>query len=137
MLHATKIAELKLWEFFVLDIPHEIAKFQQGMLKLKPAPVQFIERHPRELVAHIPPELGARFKRSVPVELALAYLTPHLHKPADEITREWKTALEILNLIFYEEYDRELIIILANIKQRAAYCRLDEGGPRLGTISAE
>jgi glycogen debranching enzyme len=57
-----------------------------------------------------------------------------LHDP-QALAEAWREIVSVINVPLYEEYDDDFKVILANIKNRVTYTRLDANGPKLGEIS--
>lgn len=158
------IAEIRLWEYYVLDVegdadaaveawmagkthvpqnPTEflakIESLKKGVLEDK---IQFIQDY--GLVGR--DRLGERFRRRVDPALAASLLSFTLGRYEGEGSdRPEKAAaraqivelLDALNLPFYKEYDTDVDEILEQVFNRIKYMRLDDHGPKLGPINAE
>lgn len=53
------------------------------------------------------------------------------------LAEAWGKIVAVINVPLYEEYDEDFRTILANIKNRMNYTRLDANGPKLGEISEQ
>jgi len=53
----------------------------------------------------------------------------------DDIFRHYEAILHEINLPFYKTYDKDVGVILSNLRNRLKYLRLDAHGPKLGEIT--
>ncbi len=91
-------------------------------------------------------QMGGRFARRTNPKVGAALLTAihgrydsEKHGAPDRgitLSTMSKT-LDELNLQFYREYDADVAMILQQVKDRVRYLRVDENGPRQGTVTAK
>lgn len=90
-------------------------------------------------------ELACRFHRKVDSLKAAALLTlvhgrfdPNNGKCDQNVAQgTMKRVLDVVNVSFYQEYDSDIVTILKQISDRVRYLRLDDHGPKLGSIGPE
>ncbi|KAF9354066.1 hypothetical protein BGX26_008122 [Mortierella sp. AD094] len=157
-LRKTVFNEIKLWEFYVVDVILSLQEFKteleararydrnlfdhaslkQMSLKergdtLKEAALDGVGTH------------GNRHHKKIKTSVALSFISAlldvDLSKPegysAEAVCEEYKTVLHEVNLDFYKAYDKDVDTIVTNVENRVKYMRLDEHGPKLGPISEE
>ncbi|QUC19366.1 uncharacterized protein UV8b_03607 [Ustilaginoidea virens] len=158
------IAEIRLWEYYVLDVerdadaaveawvlgktsaPQNSPEFQSVAEKLQLSglseKVAFIRSHGLMGLDR----LGERFKKRVDPTIAAALLSLCLGKYEGESSKsadraaaraEMVRILDAVNVPFYEEYDGDVKEILEQLYNRIKYVRLDDGGPKLGPINQQ
>ncbi|KAM3541963.1 hypothetical protein ARSEF1564_005132 [Beauveria bassiana] len=155
------LAELRLWEYYVLAVdanadaivqawvdgktfapPKEAGESfsLQGLEESKLADqVAFIKTFGLNGLDH----LGERFRRTVDPAVGATVLSFALGKyqgdghSASKGAARAKTTkiLDALNVPFYEEYDTDIKEALEQLFNRIKYVRLDEHGPKLGPIN--
>lgn len=147
---ASKIkGELQLWQYYVLDVARE----KSGVLAV---PVQDIPTWTHSDVkgkslselAYIMKSTGkiiglgefkGRYSVHVdPIDAASLVRTafPSLEN-SQSLADVWAKVVDVINSPLYEEWEADTDVALENIKNRVAYTRLDESGPKLGEITAE
>ncbi|KAI0898190.1 glycoside hydrolase family 13 protein [Annulohypoxylon nitens] len=152
------IAEIRLWEYYTLDVERDVeagieswavgqVHIPQGSdssvldkLKVSSVEDQAMYLVKNGLVGN--DRLGERFRRSInPKVLAglIATLFGKYRGEADEaaIRSKLTQILDVVNVPFYGEYDKEIGDILQQLFNRIKYVRLDEHGPKLGPIDQE
>ncbi|TAQ88115.1 hypothetical protein B7494_g3583 [Chlorociboria aeruginascens] len=160
------IAEVRLWEFYVIDIESDAdaiiqawvngnIKFPQGgfggsgvggleTIKYATAPQQAEFLAKKGMLNT--DRLGERYRRRVDPAIGAALLTAIYGRfegdssdGADEgAARSHLTRiLDEVNLPFYMEYDGDIAEILEQIFNRVKYMRIDDHGPKLGPIDPD
>ena len=51
--------------------------------------------------------------------------------------RAWGRVVDVLNVPLYAEWEEDTKVALESVKNRLKYIRLEEGGPKLGEITAK
>ena len=153
------IEPLKLWQYYVVDVSRDVQKavtawsqgkgsipekdIGSGLGGLEDAPGWSLKQKADYLqengfVGAI--GLESRFHRSVDARFAAALLSV-LHGRYEAGTSDKsgaiKTMTSILNQLnepFYKDYDTDVEVIQQQIRDRVRYLRLDDNGPRLGSI---
>lgn len=159
------ISQLKLWEYYVVDVERNamatVEAWKEGKITFPTGGFGSTEIGGLEGVKDWSlkqqaeflrgkglqgaSELGPRFHRKVDPCVGAALLTvTYGQYDSKNRTPDWKASLESLkhvldelNVAFYQEYDKDVVIILQQIFDRVKYLRLDENGPRLGAINSE
>lgn len=146
------INELKLYEYYVLDVAAH-KKALVSALELSSAsddtwdgPEVKGKSH-AELAAILKSHEGAieglggfaeRWGTRVPTKTAVAFVAAAFggHSPA-ALADEWAKVLDVVNVDLYKEYDADGKAQRDNVVSRAKYERMEEGGPKMGEISAK
>ncbi|KAF9582131.1 hypothetical protein BGW38_000606, partial [Lunasporangiospora selenospora] len=157
-LKKTVFAEIRLWEFYVVDVKTSLIQFEKeikartsyvtslfdsALLKkmdLKERAVTLVEAGLQGAES-----FGDRFKKRIDVKVALSYMAAllgvDLSKSStfslENVLAEYKIILDEVNLESYKVYDKDVETILTNVESRVKYIRLDEHGPKLGPITEE
>ncbi|KAK7748463.1 bifunctional 4-alpha-glucanotransferase/amylo-alpha-1,6-glucosidase [Diatrype stigma] len=150
------IAKLRLWEFYALDVDRDvdaaIESWSSGKVSvvdgsvggdldnLKAASIQDQATYLRANGLLGNDRLGERFRRRIDPKVAAALIAVDFGKyrgEADEAAIRSKLAqiFDIVNVPFYEEYDKEINETLQQVFNRIKYVRLDDNGPKLGPIN--
>lgn len=143
------ISDIRLWEYFALDVDQVAdagveawasGNIDQKALNLSTGSVEEQAAFLRSGLAGAD-RMGERFRRKVKPEVGAAYITKMVGKaesPSDQQKADARAklaaGLDIINVAFYEEYDTESAVILDQLFNRIKYCRLDDHGPKMGTI---
>jgi len=154
----TVFSEIKLWEFYVVDVISSLQEFRteveaktpyahdlfdhNGLTKmtLKERAATFAEAGLSGVGTH-----GDRHHKKVTTSTALSFMSALLDidftnpksLSVDDVCEEYKKILNEVNLEFYKAYDKDVETIVKNIESRVKYIRLDEHGPKLGPITDE
>ncbi|EGS18986.1 glycogen debranching enzyme-like protein [Thermochaetoides thermophila DSM 1495] len=155
------ITYIRLWEYYVLDVDRDAdaiveswvvgkATFPEGSLG-SDGPDALRAASPEEQAKWLTKHglkgmdrLGERFRRKIDPKVGAALLSSLFGKY--EVTPEGTSdqvavraamgkILDIVNVQFYEEYDKDVAEILQQLFNRIKYMRLDEHGPKLGPIN--
>lgn len=157
------IAELKLWEYYVIDVERDADAAVQawangnitfpeggfggsgfgGLEAIKNA-------NPAERAEFLSAKgmlnkdrLGERYRRKLDPAIGAALITAIYgrfegddSKSADRgaVRSHLTSILDEVNLPFYREYDKDVAEILEQVFNRVKYVRLDDHGPKLGPI---
>lgn len=158
------IAELKLWQYYVIDVERDVdacveawkkgnVKFPQGGFGGESiGGLESIRDASRKEKAGFLTKagmlnidrLGERYRRRVDPAVGAALITA-LHgrfegedsdgPDGTSVRADFIKILDELNLPLYEEYDKDVAEILDQIFNRTKYLRLDDHGPKLGPIT--
>ncbi|KAI1107572.1 glycoside hydrolase family 13 protein [Jackrogersella minutella] len=149
------VSEIRLWEYYTLDIDRDVdaaieswaagkQHIPQGSPSCEPDKLKVgkVEDQAKYLIQNglVGNDwLGERFRRRIDPEVSaglIATLFGKYRGEADEAAIRSKLVqiLDIVNVPFYEEYDKEITEILQQLFNRIKYVRLDEHGPKLGPI---
>jgi glycogen debranching enzyme len=159
------LRDLKLWEYYVVNVERDAAAIAEawslgniafpvggfgsteigGLEGVKDWSLKRQARFLGEKGLLGASELGPRFHRKVDPCVGAALLTviyghyDSKNKSLDRraLLEKLKHVLDELNVAFYQEYDADVVTILQQIFDRVKYLRLDEHGPKLGTIDSE
>ncbi|KAI0854283.1 glycoside hydrolase family 13 protein [Daldinia vernicosa] len=146
------VSEIRLWEYYALDVdrdadaaieswaagqssaPEETEKSDLTKLEVEDQALYLVKNG---LVGN--DRLGERFRRRIDPKISAGLIVALFGKyrgEADEVTIRTKIAqiLDVVNVPFYAEYDKEIGEILQQLFNRIKYVRLDEHGPKLGPI---
>ena len=148
----SSFSNLKLWEFYVIDVSSFLKEFANIWEKTNIASIK--KRYPFNLSALPVNEkaellekdalqnlgFGQRFSKILDIEISLAFISQLLIDGGSALeaglaTRELESIMNVINLVFYKEYDYDAITIFDQIRSRAHYLRIAEGGPKLGMLS--
>lgn len=157
-LRGTVFSEIKLWEFYVLDVISSLQEFRTNV-EAKTSYTQDLFDHEALKKMTLKEKAdtfagaaltgggthGNRYHKKITTATALSFMSALLGldvtNPKDlsveTICEEYKTILNEVNLEFYKAYDKDVETIIKNIESRIKYIRLDEHGPKLGPITEE
>ncbi|KAG4217862.1 hypothetical protein PC116_g33658, partial [Phytophthora cactorum] len=142
------VSELRLWEYYALDVDRDadaaIESWSGGQsiapeddltkLEIKEQALYLVKNG---LIGN--DRLGERFRRRIDPKISAGLIVALFGKyrgEADEAAIRTKLVqiLDVVNVPFYEEYDKEMGEILQQLFNRIKYVRLDDHGPKLGPI---
>ena len=131
------IPKLQLWTYFVIDID---AVLTECRMKYKPAD-QSKEKFDRTKFLRdecIKEDKSKKFRISVDCMKVVTSFPPNLSDEDLEIElKKLKEDLDSINLVYYQDYDEKIKIIISNLRNRLEYERLAPHGPKLGRITKE
>ncbi|KAI3632832.1 hypothetical protein MIR68_008907 [Amoeboaphelidium protococcarum] len=129
-----KLSELRLWEYYVVDVKSESQRAHNA-IREGSSFVQDGGLKPKSSSSDNLVEVcqGVRFGKKLNLEQVLASGKLSEGSGLEDIVK----FIDQVNIAFYHEYDRDVITILDNIKNRVRYERLNEHGPKMGTVSKE
>ncbi|KZP16628.1 glycoside hydrolase family 133 protein [Athelia psychrophila] len=145
-----EVRALNLWQYYVLNPKEEKAAVKAAVTAGKVTPwngdsvsgksvveVSEVARSSGivEGLGTLGVRLGVHVDGSVAAGLAQAAF-PQLAGNADALAEKWGEVVDVLNVPLYEEWEEDTKIALESVKNRIKYTRLDDGGPKLGEISA-
>jgi glycogen debranching enzyme len=155
-LRETVFRDIKLWEFYVVDVLTSLTEFQAEIAAKKPYSHDLFNHDTltkltlKEKAAVLSQaalsgadEHGDRHHKRILPNVAVAYMSALLNinftkAGATEIVYdEYRKILNEVNLEYYKAYDSDVETIITNIENRVKYMRLEEHGPRLGPITEE
>lgn len=157
------IAEISLWEYYTLDVDRDAdAAVESWVVSSTSFPEGSLGAEGVDGLRSSTPEeqakwltkyglkgmdrMGERFRRRADPKVAAALLSAHFGRyegnkgdTADQAAARVQIVkiLDIMNVPFYDEYDKEIADTLQQIFNRIKYVRLDEHGPKLGPIDQE
>ncbi|KHN98954.1 glycogen debranching enzyme [Metarhizium album ARSEF 1941] len=158
------IAEIRLWEFYVLDVERDAEAavdawaatktyasqdaegIQEAVEELRESGLAQRAAFLRKFGLLGKDRLGERFRRRVDPNIAATLLAFSFGRyegessnSADKAAARSKMVeiLHAVNVPLYEEYDGDVKEILEQLYNRIKYVRLDEHGPKLGPINDE
>ncbi|KAI8596660.1 glycogen debranching enzyme [Dissophora ornata] len=157
-LRRTVFSEIKLWEFYVVDVILSVQEFKDAIdaktpysknlfdhsalskMTLKERAAILTEAALSGIETH-----GDRHHKKMTTSVAVSFMATLLNLDVtmsetfsmETLLEEYKTVLNEVNLEFYKAYDRDVDIIVTNIESRFKYIRLDEHGPKMGPITEE
>lgn len=150
------ISEIRLWEYYTIDTERDVDAAMESWAagkqtvpegstsdeldKLRDVDVEHQALYLIEKGLAGNDRLGERFRRRVDPNVAASLIVTLFGKyrgEADEATIRTKLTqiLDVVNVRFYEEYDKEIGEILQQLFNRIKYTRLDEHGPKMGPIN--
>ncbi|KAF9397406.1 hypothetical protein BGX21_008912 [Mortierella sp. AD011] len=157
-LRRTAFNEIKLWEFYVVDVILSLQEFKTELeartsydrnlfdhTSLKQMSLKERGDTLREAALDGLGTHGDRHHKKIKTSVALSFISAlldvDLSNPkgysVEAVCEEYKTVLNEVNLDFYKSYDKDVDTIVTNIENRVKYMRLDAHGPKLGPISEE
>ncbi|KAI1779850.1 glycoside hydrolase family 13 protein [Hypoxylon cercidicola] len=149
------VSEIRLWEYYALDVDRDVdtaidfwtaGKFSIRMGTPNSDPEKLKEASIKDQAAYLiqnglvgNDRLGERFRRRIDPQVSAGLISLLFGKyrgEADEAAIRSKLVqiLDVLNVPFYEEYDKEMGEILQQLFNRIKYVRLDDHGPKLGPV---
>ncbi|KAI1396592.1 glucanotransferase domain of glycogen debranching enzyme-domain-containing protein, partial [Hypoxylon fuscum] len=152
------ISEIRLWEYYTLDVDRDVEAAIESwsheklglakesptgdLDKLKEASVEEQAKYLVQNGLDGNDRLGERFRRRIDPKVSAGMISLCFGKyrgEADEVDIRSKLAriLDVVNVPFYEEYDKEIGEILQQLFNRIKYVRLEDHGPKLGPIDQE
>ena len=150
------VAEIRLWEYYTLDVDRDVnAAIEawaagKGSVASGPAAADIdtlqhaSDKDQAEFLIKYgllgTDRLGERYRRHINPDVAASLITVNFGKHRegidDSIIRtKLASVFDIVNVSFYEEYDKEIGDTLQQLFNRIKYVRLDDHGPKLGPIS--
>ncbi|KAG0196511.1 hypothetical protein BGX28_010038 [Mortierella sp. GBA30] len=157
-LRRTVFSEIKLWEFYVVDVVAMIQELKaeiEAQTPYDPTIFQNVELAAMTLVELASllsnealtgaEEHGDRHHKKLRTSVALSFMSALLDLDfakaesysVDDVCAEYKRVLNEVNLEYYKDYDRDVDTIVTNVENRVKYIRLDAHGPKLGPITEE
>ncbi|RYP60216.1 hypothetical protein DL771_010599 [Monosporascus sp. 5C6A] len=152
------IAEIRLWEYYALDVDRDVdaaveawaagkASVPEGtdaanVDDLKDASIKDQAKFLVQNGLLGNDRLGERFRRRIDPNVAAALILATFGKCRGEaaeaaIRSKLSQIFDVVNVPFYEEYDKEMTEILQQLFNRIKYVRLDDHGPKLGPIDQD
>jgi glycogen debranching enzyme len=147
------ISDLKLYEYYVLDTAHQKKELLDALSSSSTANEKwegqnfFAGMSSGELASVLRAKDGAiagigkyAKRKGVKVELetALAFVEAAFGgKGKEEVVEEWGKILDVINVDLYREFDSDGKAQRDNVISRIRYERMEEGGPKMGEISAK
>lgn len=139
------IDELKLWQFYVVDVEAALEEFDmyneksKVKIALRENKIPLEQAVEAEILVGVGSEPAGpannRYSKKLLTGPAISYLS-NKHPP--KVTRaQYKTFIDEINTPCYEEFDRDVGAILVNIKNYIKYTRMDANGPQKGRITLE
>lgn len=152
------IGPLNLWQYYVADIKHDVnqtvtawtegkslvpkggfGSFDIGEVKIWSLKQKAAFLLQRGFVGA--DGLGPRFHRRVDTKAAAALLTAlfgrfETGQSSRQLASQAMTdILNEINATFYKDYNSDVAVILQQLQDRIRYLRLDDDGPKMGSIS--
>ena len=142
------LAELKLWQFYVLDTQEAKVAFETAWknrgnggyaieIDCQVSPktsdaAKLIQEH----ALHNRMSLAGRFATKVDLDKAVPILAKVYPNYTDaEMLELFSKIVDEINAPLYSTYDDDVVAILDNLKGRLKYTRVDPNGPKLGAIT--
>ena len=154
------IDKIKLWEFYVVNVKRDgqlaVDAWSEGRIKFPEGGFgevgvggldcikswTLVEKADflRDKALRGNDRMGERFRRRVDAEVGAALITALCGRYSEKSNNvaaldTYKTILDELNAPFYKEFDEDSIAISNQVFGRAKYLRLDENGPKRGSIT--
>jgi glycogen debranching enzyme len=153
-LRKTVFSDIKLWEFYVVDVITSLEQFKAAVMKPYNhdlfnyetlGKLTFKEKAEvlREAALLEANEHGDRYHKKILPDVAVAFMSALLNIDfaksgvTEAVYDEYKKILNEVNLVYYKGYDKDVETIITNVENRVKYMRLDEHGPKLGPITQE
>eukprot|EP01112_Ceratiomyxa_fruticulosa_P005846 TRINITY_DN16680_c0_g1_i1.p1 TRINITY_DN16680_c0_g1~~TRINITY_DN16680_c0_g1_i1.p1 ORF type:complete len:435 (-),score=71.17 TRINITY_DN16680_c0_g1_i1:156-1460(-) len=142
------LPELKLWEYYVIDVKSEVQRFaeifdsfevEQGVRIVLSesevsvdAKVNAIEKSAITYTGD-----GERFQTRINLDfvLDLFYNTIDLKQTLEVLTKQYQKVLDIINLDLYKVYNEDIEAAMDNIFNTEKYSRIADYGLKLGPIT--
>ena len=125
-------ADLRLWEFYILDVEKELLHLHEQAADASTA-TDVDEAALRDLVnvCVITSSNGIRFSKTIDRDVFCQKLDIIGYVKSK---KAYRSLLSAMNLLFYQEYDRDISVILKNMKGRVIYERIEKPGPKPGKL---
>lgn len=145
-----EVKALNLWQYYVLNPKEEKAAVKSAVTDGKISPWKGEDVSGKSVVevskiakssgiveglGQLGARLSVKVNGGVAAGLAQAAF-PQIAGNADALAEKWGEVVDVINVPLYEEWEEDTKIALDSIKNRLKYIRLEEGGPKLGEISA-
>ncbi|KAG0237756.1 hypothetical protein BGW42_000162 [Actinomortierella wolfii] len=155
-LRDTVFADIKLWEFYVVNVIEAMEEFEKALKATKSYDKTLFDHSKLKIMSFKDQAkaladkgllnadgFGPRFNKKLKVEVSLAFIAAlldvDLTDPSsydhEKVLKSYKDIVNEVNLVYYKIYDKDVETIITNIESRVRYIRLDEHGPRMGPIS--
>lgn len=135
------LGELKLWQYYVVDVEAHIAQLTEAWPHVKPfeedLPGPDVAAFVTEHCALRPFGLGHRNGNALDIDKFASILFSLYGEDLATATGKAHQILDTINLPLYKEYDQDNQEILENLYNRINYQRLDPNGLKMGAISLE
>ncbi|KAI8915293.1 glucanotransferase domain of glycogen debranching enzyme-domain-containing protein [Powellomyces hirtus] len=152
-LHSVKtevLPKVKLWEFYIVDV---IRALDDMRIALCTEEAEIGAPSPRNLSGFSLKELaealradalldrqdGKRHTKGIDFAVAQQFMRELWRDEEltdiDQKLFRYEQILNEINLIYYQEHDADLAVLIENISSRAKYLRLEPHGPRLGALT--
>ncbi|KAF8631846.1 hypothetical protein AX15_002119 [Amanita polypyramis BW_CC] len=146
----TYVRDLKLWQFYVLDVARERDSVKRALQSNDITPWDG-----PELTGHSLTELGnilqlhgkvdgigslsSRFGVRVNGPVAAGCIRAALPEISDldSLVDSWARVVDAINEPLYREWEADTRIAIDHVRNRVRYCRLDENGPKFGEITGQ
>jgi glycogen debranching enzyme len=142
---ATTISDLKLWQYYVLDVNSERDRVAAAASSPKQWGGENVAGKSVEQLAQVAihsgiiqgyRSLAGRFVTKVDPEVA-AGLVRAAQPNETDVAGLWARVVDVINVDLYRECDDDLKAAREGIEGRLKYTRLDSHGPRMGEISTK
>jgi glycogen debranching enzyme len=147
-------ANLKLWQFYVIDKVSFLKSFQQKWTdksysdKKNYSSINVFDLSLKEKAdllrkdALIDRNIGHRYSKTLDIEVACSFIYKLLFDKGSQFAlevalREIESIVDEINLVFYQEFDSDTACIFDQVQNRAHYLRVAENGPKLGKLTKE
>ncbi|KAF9005909.1 glycoside hydrolase family 13 protein [Cyathus striatus] len=144
----TVVKDLKLWQYYVLDVNREKESVFTLLRSEREAPwtgKDIARKTIAELAEIVRAEakveglgqLASRFGAKVNSTYAASLVKAAFVELTDPVALAdaWVRVVDVLNVPLYREWEEDTSVALENVKNRLKYARLDEHGPKLGDIT--
>lgn len=155
------IEDLRLWEFYVVDIkanarkvldewkaskPIDLGSGRWAQLGLENYAKWSLEKQTSFIRQNGIPtakQVLGRYGRSIDVQLGAAISTAlfgqfdSTSSDLAPIENSLRNLLDVVNVPFYEEYNSDLSTIMDQLFNRIKYLRIEDHGPKLGPVTTE
>ena len=157
---------LRLWEFYAVDVRRDASRtvdaWTSGKITSPGKEVRQGGTQPgtslndwtlerkvaflRENALRGNDRLGERFRRRIDPNIGAALLLAEFGEYSkdaggrvsrEEVFEAFANVLDAINVDFYKEYDGDRATILQQVSDRVRYLRLDDDGPKRGTITVD
>lgn len=150
----TTIPQLKLYEYYVIDVPAAVAEFRR-VAEQAAFPEDVEPSIPVDDIRHLSDEQlgirlakdvegnpGVRHGKHIPLSKVFPLLRVRLGFRSvsgnlDESAKAYTKILDAVNMPFYTRYDNDVAAILENTTNHMRFQRLAKNGPQYREVSAE
>ena len=138
------LPSLKLWEFFVINVPNEVEKFR-NILEDKDnnnnTILENIEHEHHPFASDLTEECillgdGTRGAKTVRMSCALQIFKNRKLSIDDKCT-SFRRMLDRYNYNYYEQWNEDKKIIIESLKNHLKYERIDSNGPKFTKVTLE
>jgi glycogen debranching enzyme len=148
---SAEVKGINLWQYYVLDTTSEKNSVKAALTSGQVTPWKGADVAGKSVVeiaeivrrseaiegyGQLAKRFGVHVRGDVAAGLVKAAFTNIIGDP-DALAEAWGRVVDVLNVPLYAEWEEDTKVALESVKNRLKYIRLEEGGPKLGEITAK